>query len=380
MTDSARMVFRTLIAAGPLTRPLLGQRLAMSKPTMSAAVAELTTLGLVAPSGIIQGATGRKAIVYGMGPQAGHVAGIDIGSTQVRAVARSLDGRILAESEQDLSTPHQNFGSETADALRSVRRRLAASLRGRAGPLRAAAVAIPNIVSTAHPDLAHQGDLHALDVMLPASRGVRRIVENNVNCAALAEINGPAAQGRSSFAYLQVGVKIGLGIVQNGTLFRGFNGAAGEVSRLPFPWMAHGVAQRNGLETYLGSVAFMERVQAAWQGSDAPRSPKALFERASQGSMEAHRFVEAHAADVGRLVAAVVAVIDPGLVILGGGIGQNDALLDTVRRVTADLCWPTEVTTSARGPRGTMLGAAQVAATAALGDLLQEGERFEPGH
>jgi predicted NBD/HSP70 family sugar kinase len=60
-------------------------------------------------------------------------------------------------------------------------------------------------------------------------------VENNVNCAAIAEHRLGAAQNQELFLYLQIGVKIGAGIVVNGKVLRGSHGGAGELAVMPFP-------------------------------------------------------------------------------------------------------------------------------------------------
>jgi DNA-binding MarR family transcriptional regulator len=63
LTDSSRAVLRALATHGPITRPRLGALLALSKPTMSAAVAELGALGLVASVGRQEGTVGRRASI-----------------------------------------------------------------------------------------------------------------------------------------------------------------------------------------------------------------------------------------------------------------------------------------------------------------------------
>ncbi|MEU3093224.1 ROK family protein, partial [Streptomyces massasporeus] len=71
--------------------------------------------------------------------------------------------------------------------------------------------------------------------------------------------------------------------------------------------------------------------------------------------------VDAHAADVGRLAAAVAAVLDPGLIVLGGGTGADPQLLPGVRAELARLSWPTEVVSSVVGDTGTVAGASRLA-------------------
>ena len=164
LTDSARAVLRTLAAGGPTTRPQLSAMLSLSKPTMSAAVAELTDFALVAAFGSTRGngSAGRSATLYGLGPAAGHVIGIDAGSTQVRAVAQTLDGRRLAEVEEKLVKPQRHVGREMSAAVKSVADTVSAAVGASFGPLQAIAIALPVIVSSNRPEITHKGDIETL--------------------------------------------------------------------------------------------------------------------------------------------------------------------------------------------------------------------------
>jgi predicted NBD/HSP70 family sugar kinase len=82
--------------------------------------------------------------------------------------------------------------------------------------------------------------------------------------------------------------------------------------------------------------------------------------------------VARHAADIGRLVAGCVGMLDPGLIVLGGGVGQNPLMLREVRRVAGDLTWRTEIAVSSLGANGTSLGAMRLAADYGLGLILGE--------
>jgi len=361
LTDSARAVLRTVSTSGPITRPQLGALLAFSKPTMSAAVGELEALGLVASRGTVKGPTGRTAVTYGLGPEAGVVVGVDAGTTHTHAATAGLDGRPIAEA--DLAS------SEIEGAVEQV-------LGGvrRDGPLRAIAVAVPTIVSSALAPRGRGKDLLAIVQRLQDRFRVPILLENNVNCAALAELR--EGTGRASFIYLQVGVKIGLGIIIDGRLFRGFNGAAGEVGRLPFPWSATETPRLEALEEYLGSASLVARCARDWPADEGtpPQSAEELFARAAT-SAHARACIDRHAADIGRLVAACVGVLDPGLAVLGGGVGQNELMVEQVARTVAELTWPTEIAVSRLTRKATVLGAVGLAADYSLGTLLGEDRR-----
>lgn len=378
LTESSRSVLRLLARRGAVTRPQLGESLNLSKPTMSAAIAELSALGLVQSTGSHKGAMGRTAAVYGLGPEAGYVIGVDVGAAQIRAVAHTLDGQQLASVEAKVPRG-QNASTETISAtILDVVKSAVSAVGKRQSVLRTIAVAVPRVVATSPLHLNKRRPPEAVLAGLRSGFVVPVIIENNVNCAALGEWHHGAGRNRSTFAFVQVGVRIGLGIVINGQLFRGANGASGEVGRLPFPWSASEVPSREGLEHYLGSDALIERCGRDWPKScgPAPLSARELFDLAENGSAIAMEWVQRHAADVGRLLAGVIGVLDPGLVVLGGGVGQNPLLLNEVRRVTRDLTWATEIEVSRLGYAGTVLGAAQQAIDYGLGLIL--GEAVHP--
>ncbi|SFE07980.1 Sugar kinase of the NBD/HSP70 family, may contain an N-terminal HTH domain [Actinacidiphila alni] len=378
---SARSVLRALAVDGPATRPQLSTALALSRPTMSVAMAELSRLGLVAGQGSSRGATGRSAVLYSLAAGAGHVLGVEIGATGVRAAAYTLDGREIGAAEERLAADQPTVTPEAADAAAGVVRTVRAEVGARFGPLREVVVAAPTLPTTgrgrggsAGPSdggLQADGTVRITDALdVPA--GVPVTVENNVNCAAVAEHRFGVARDEQMFAYIQVGVKIGVGIVVDGRLMQGANGAAGEAAMLPFPWSPSHRPERAGLERFLGSDALMERCAASWPPAGAgsvPRDAKALFEAAASGHSAARRVVDQHAADIGRLVAGVVALLDPGLVVLGGGVGQNQLVLLEVRRVVRELAWDTEVTVGGLGDRATLLGAVHLAVGRALDSM-----------
>lgn len=374
LMESSRAVLRVLAASGPITRPRLGAILALSKPTMSAAVSELSAAGLVSAHGSHKGATGRTATIYGLGPAAGYVMGIDVGSAQVRAVAHSLDDRPLAAVEQPIPRPSSATIDDIGAVIEAVAAATILAVGDRHRTLRGVAVAVPRIVSTHRLGQNRRKGPEAVLARLRARIAAPILLENNVNCAAIAEHHYGAARNHDVFAYVQVGVRIGLGIIVNGRLLRGVNGAAGEIGRLPFPWSPAEIPTREGLEQYLGSAALIQRCAGEWPAGDGPppASARELFVRAEAGSEPAGRWVARHAADIGRLVAACVGVLDPGLIVLGGGVGQNPLMLREVRRVAGELTWRTEIAVSSLGANGTSLGAMRLAADYGLGLILGE--------
>ena len=373
LTESARAVLKLISRSGPLTRPQLGTALAFSKPTMSAAVGELEEIGLVESNGIAQGALGRRAVTYGLGPRAGFTIGIDCGTTQIHAMAATLDGRCFAELQRTLDDENGDLDQRR---FRTIETTVAALLKrtGKMKPLRAIAIALPNIISESLDRLPGRAEFLKVLQRLKAAHNVPVMLENNVNCAALAEYHEGSAKNHAFAVYMQIGVKVGVGIVIEGRLFRGFRGGAGEIGHLPFPWSEKEQPRFQQVETYLGSAQLLQRCRSNWPAAEGkpPRSTEELFALATT-SKHARRCIDRHATDIGNLAATCVSLLDPEIVVLGGGVGQNAILLDGVRKVVTALCWPVEIVIGELPNRATVLGTVRLATDFALANLLGEG-------
>ncbi|MCO5994455.1 ROK family protein [Actinoallomurus rhizosphaericola] len=372
LPDTAKAVLAKVVDRGQVTRPQLTADVGLSHPTVGTALAELERREFVARVGTTQGALGRAATVYGPGPGLGWVLGVDLGNTHVDVLARSLAGDDLKRERHAVRQGRaQDVAAHAGDIVRAITEGLAAH-----GPLRAVAVAVGRIIPpgldlspadrTARPIERLARDL-VTAMRLPD--GVPVIFENNVNCAALAESHQGAARGTGDFAYLQIGVRIGLGIVMGGRLLRGATGAGGEVSFLPFPWAPGVHPEREALERHLGSDALLDRARRAGV-VPPPETAQQLFEAAAAGDAAAQAQVADHAGEVGRLVAAVAAILDPGLVVLGGGVGKNPQLLPGVGAALRDLGQEIAVTVTELGDDATLEGAALLTGDYALGSIL----------
>jgi predicted NBD/HSP70 family sugar kinase len=362
---------------GPATRPQLSTALALSKPTMSAAVGELEAHGLLASHGIVRGAIGRTAITYGLGPRAGFVIGVDCGTTQVHAMASRLDGQYFAELRQPIDEGESpDLDRRRFQAIETTIADLLAGCDDSTGPLRSIAIALPNIISPSLDRLPARAEFMVVLQRLQDVYGVSILLENNVNCAALAEYHQGAAKDHRFAIYLQIGVKVGLGIVMEGRLFRGFRGAAGEVGHLPFPWSETEQPRWQQVETYLGSAQWLQRCRSGWPAAEGqpPKSAAELFAKA-ESSAHARACIERHADDIGNLVAACVSILDPELVVLGGGVGQNAILLPAVEKIVRTLCWPVEIAVSQLSNQATALGTVRLAMDFAMAGLLGDDNR-----
>ena len=162
--------------------------------------------------------------------------------------------------------------------------------------------------------------------------GTKIAFENDVNLAAIGEQWQGLGKGVENFVYLHLGTGVGMGMVLNGELYRGSSGAAGEVGYLPLAEtdMRDPSNRRRGAldvaASATGVVADARRL-----GMPPPLTAKKVFEEARRGDRKARRVVAGEAHRIALAIVAVASVVDPELVILGGGIGSNgDLLLEPV--------------------------------------------------
>lgn len=371
LNDTERAVLLEIVGGSGTLRSTLSERLSLSKATVFGAVKRLQHAGLVVAYDTTQGAVGRPASVLRAAVEAGSNVGLDLGTTSVRIRAVALDGRLLAEAERSIRPSNAEIGEGAVQASCSLAADVGAELEALGAPVRTCVVAAPIRIQFGALLPAKLTPVLDAVAAMPRHREFRLEVENNVNCAAVAEGEEGAAAGRETFVLLQVGVKIGLGVMYEGRLLRGGRGGAGEIAYLPFPWVPGEPARRMSLEPYLGSASLIARAKAAGELPEHGRlDPKTIFERAVHGDATARRLVETHAREVGQLAAAVVAVLDPPLILLGGGVGQNPVLLEGVRETVRELTWETAVESGMLGQRATVLGAVHLAVRSSLEQVL----------
>lgn len=155
--------------------------------------------------------------------------------------------------------------------------------------------------------------------------GIPCEVENDVNCAGLAEYTSGAAAGSRVMVMLTIGTGIGGCIVLNGEIFHGFGNSACEVGYMHM--------RSSDFQT-LGAASILTKKVAEWKQEPAEEwSGYRIFEQARQGDCVCCRAIDEMADILGLGIANICYVLDPEVVVLGGGImAQEDFLRDRIRK------------------------------------------------
>jgi predicted NBD/HSP70 family sugar kinase len=377
-------VLETIFRRGPITRPEIAAATSLSKPTVSAAVNRLEQGGLVRAAGRRGGQRGRKPVAYVVSSRAGFVVGGDIGGSNVRVAAADLFGEPICDLKQPTAKEGSRaVGVQILEMVSSVIDE-ASAVHGR--PL-ALGISSPGIVDQASGrvtslayNVAPEGGFDPLEVLwdrfdLPV------LVENNVNLAAVGEKWFGLARGVSTMVFIAVGAGIGMGIIIDDELVRGAHGAAGEIGYLPLVGDPFNPRHRlhGGLEDEIGAAGIV----ALFNERGAPEDPQLssvqqVFDLAGAGNAAARSVVDHVATRLGTAIATVCAILDPELVVLGGGIGASSQLLPPARGSAAALVPITaRIETSLLGERAALQGAVAVALHTARTMLLSPGSSSE---
>jgi len=261
--------------------------------------------------------------------------GIDLGGTKTEVIAMDAQGNELLRRR--VPSPHGEYEATLA-LLTALVEQTEAQLgtRGRIGIGTPGAISpVTGLLRNSNSTWLNGRPLHR-DLVERLGREV--CIQNDANCFALSEaVDGAGAGHRTVFGVI-LGTGVGGGIVVDGKLLDGPNRIAGEWGHNSLPWPAReelpGSAcycGRSGcIETFLSGPGFA-RDHLATTG--VALEPARILEAAAAGEMCALASVERYEQRLARALAHVINILDPGAIVLGGGLSNVDRWLETVPRL-----------------------------------------------
>lgn len=365
-----RLALRLLQQEGPLTAGQLKQLTGLSRPTVADLVERLTAAGLIGMVGESgEQRRGPNAKLYGIVADRAHLAALDVRTEGVTVLVSDLVGKVLAEAALPI-TGDAGTGPAVEQAVTLVERTLKEAGADR---LHTVGIGAPGLIDPSSGELRdstglpawHRRLVAALQERLPEARVS---VENETNLAALAEQRDGAARERDTFVLLWLGHGTGAAVILDGTLRRGASGGTGEIGFLPVPGtggLPSATDCEGGFHSLVGSGAVARLAESCGVVAEAGGPPaaagavRAAVAADVPGAVGA-RFLDALADRVTVGVASLVALLDPGHVVLGGEVGQagGEALAGRVReRLAAMSPLPADVRPSGLGGGAVLRGA-----------------------
>jgi predicted NBD/HSP70 family sugar kinase len=319
---------------GPCSRAELARVSGLSKPTVSLALGNVERAGLVRIAGQRTGVPGRSARLYEIRPDAGLVLGLDIGHEYVRGAVADLAGDIRARSE--MRARATSVRSRVAELV-GLAGLLCEKLEVPSSAITQTVIGSPGVYDPRRNAMKLTGGLRGWDrpaalAGLREAFGETLAMENDVDAAALAERALGHGREVDHFAFVHIGSGIGMGLVLGGQLLRGAHGVAGEIAYLPLSGGAGAdetEARKRGTLEAAASASGVVRA-ARHGGMRGPVSARRVFQAAARGDERAMAVVAEEAQLVAKTICAVITVVDPGLIVLGGGIGRAPGFAEAV--------------------------------------------------
>ena len=291
-----------------------------------------------------------------------HRLGIDLGGTKIEGVVLAPDGSELARRR----VPTERERGYDHVVGRVVE--LVSALRPHAPGARRIGIGTPGSLSARDGTLKNSNTTclngRPLHADLERALGLEIVMENDANCFALAEVHAGAARGaRLAFGVI-LGTGVGGGIVVDGRVWTGPQHVAGECGhhRISDDGPPCYCGQRGCVETFLSGPALeCAYVAAGGSASDA----QTIAARAAAGESSAVLVLDRYLDRFGRALANLVNILDPDVIVLGGGLSNLDALYTRGVAAAARYVFNDELRTrvvrNALGDSAGVLGAAWLA-------------------
>jgi predicted NBD/HSP70 family sugar kinase len=332
-----RLMLEHIRLSSGVSRAELSRISGLTKNTVSLALASLERAGLVRPSGVRTGVPGPAALLYEVHPDAAFVLGLDVGRHFLRGAISDFSGTVRAKASVRARV---SSGSGRVAELVQLANMLCAEVGVALADITQTVLGSPGVYDPQRDALALAGALPGWDkprvlAELHQAFGRSLMIENDVDAAALAEREHGHGRHVDNFAFVWIGTGIGMGFVLNGRLHRGAHGAAGEIGFLPLSDGGNRDAdstrdarKRGSFEAAASAAGIVRAARSA--GMHGSITARDVFLAAEKGDDLAARVVADEAVLVAKAICAIVTVIDPELVVLGGGVSQATGFLDAV--------------------------------------------------
>lgn len=376
---------------GGISRVQLAQRMNLTRAAVTVIVSDLMDSGVICEANSRSANTGRPPITLEINPKRGYVAGVDMGATHLTIMIANYAAHVIAEKEVPFNIAEgPKICLDQADALlREVVKDagfqmtdLLATGLGVPGPIMADAGMV------VAPPIMPGWDRYPIRATLEKRWGNPISLNNDAELGAVGEWAYGAGRLAQNLAYIKVGTGVGAGLLLDGHIYRGASGSAGEIGHLTIDTNGSicTCGNRGCLETFASGSAIARLAQEAvaknlptqLSGQNETITAKDVASAARRGDLMAQQIIAEAGAQLGVAIAGLVNLINPNMVVVGGGVAQiGDLFLEPVRKEVQRRSLPgsvraVQITTALLGRRSTSMGAVVQAVSIALHHIADE--------
>lgn len=353
------VVLEALAGRDGQSRAALTERTGLSWATVGRSVDRLLRQGILQEHPVDPNGVGRPPRLVRIDGRAASVVAIDAGGRTIRAALADLDGTLRERAARPVRDPDDR--QALLDDLVDIVHEVSASIP--AGSVQAVTAGVSGIVDPDGGRVLMAPDLPGLAEVSLGEELSRRLerpvaIDNDDLLAAIGEATSGAAQGCRHVVFLSLGYGLGAGLIVDGRPVRGASHAAGAIAYLA-PGRLEAIASGRGIAARYREAARRLPPHAGRVAGDA----RDVFSLAGLGDLVAAEVVEDALAALGDLVVAVAALLDPEVIVLGGGLTDaGPALFGPLgHRLTSGVPYPPRLAASVLGDGAVLQGAISVA-------------------
>ncbi|MEH7353146.1 ROK family glucokinase [Neobacillus drentensis] len=310
------------------------------------------------------------------------ITGVDLGGTTTKIAFITMGGEIVHKWEipTDNSNEGQNITTNIASAideklaqLGETKDKLVGIGMGAPGPVDYETGIILNVVNLGWKDN------YPLKESLEAASSLPAAIENDANCAALGEMWKGAGNGAKDLVCVTLGTGVGGGVIANGNIVQGINGAAGEIGHItaiPSGGSPCNCGKTGCLETVASATGIVRLAMIELNKNDSSGelrklfvengkiTAKDVFDCARSGDQLAKKVLDEVSFHLGFVLANIANTLNPEKIVLGGGVSKaGNILLDAVNKNFAKFAFSavrnsTDIALATLGNDAGVLGAA----------------------
>jgi glucokinase-like ROK family protein len=378
-----------------VARTDIAQELGLTRASVTMIINDLIESGIILEMESRSTRSGRPPVVLDINPKCGLAAAIDMGATHIRVAVGDFSAQILEEAEEPFRIadgPEQCL-EEGDRALRSVLEKRGLKI----SDLSAIGLGVPGPVITdtgmvMAPPIMPGWDRFPIRATLENRWKVPLALNNDANFGAVGEWVFGAGRGEKNIAFIKVGSGIGAGLIINRQVFGGTTGSAGEIGHLTIdengPLCSCG--NHGCLEAFAGGHAIELQAKKLVESgkrtllSDVNQAitVREVAEAARRGDLAAQEILHRSGTFIGIAVAGLINLVNPSVVIVGGGVAEvGDLLTAPIRKVVRERSLraaehAVKITTAMLGRRSTLIGAMVQATNIAIHNTIER----KPAH
>ncbi len=318
------------------------------------------------------------------GERAGLVFAADLGGTHLRAATVDQSGRIHFRLKHSTAKSADEIVGALVLAVRECEKQNTGAARDAGNVIKAVSVVVPGTVNVEEGVVVKAPNVPCLDgfrLTEALTKELKRpaILENDANAAAVGEMWQGAGRGRRTIVCVTLGTGVGGGIILDGKLWRGVDGAAAEIGHMcvdPFGGVACGCGSRGCLEVYASATAIVRMTREA-----SPRYPdsvlhtgadltsETIYAAGLEGDELALEVFRRMGVYLGIGLANLINIINPEMIVIGGGVANGWDLFEKhMHQQVAERAFPllaarVKIVRAECGDDAGLLGAARLAFT-----------------